>query len=311
MNSAPDDPPPPNVWESPLQRVKRQLSEHGLSPRKNFGQNFLIDPNLAKAIASEAEADEETLVLEVGPGTGCLTRELLDSHPDARVIAVELDHGMAGLLRAEFHAELEERTLTLIEGDVLDGKHGINKEWIGKTIFCSEQEERPRRVLCANLPYNAATPLIANLALDGAGPKPSKPLVEKIIATVQLELAERLFGKPGGNDFGPLAAYLALRGSGKVIRKFGKEVFWPRPQVDSAVFVLELPPWEKSQLPAAQAVDFMAFLKEIFQARRKTLRAILKDRIPKNHPLSGMRAEDTDARKLFNLFTELSAEQPG
>src|SRR5262245_43291910 len=111
-----------NVWESPLQRVKRQLAEYGLSPRKNFGQNFLIDPNLAKAIAQEAGADEKTLVLEAGPGTGCLTRELIDSHPHARVIAVELDHGLAELLRAEFRSEIETGCFTLLEGDVLDGK---------------------------------------------------------------------------------------------------------------------------------------------------------------------------------------------
>src|ERR1700742_2298158 len=93
--------------------VQTLLESRGLSPRKMFGQNFMADANFAAAVARDAALDEQTLTLEVGPGTGLLTRAMLDSHPRARVLAVEIDRGLAALLRETFADEIVARRFTL------------------------------------------------------------------------------------------------------------------------------------------------------------------------------------------------------
>lgn len=288
-----------------LPQLKQLLEAHGLRPRKRLGQNFLVDPNFARAVAAAAAPGEGTLVVEVGPGAGALTEALLAADPHARVLAVELDGGLARLLRSEFATAIDTGALTLLEGDVLDGKHALNPELVAAALRISRDERRPRRVLCANLPYNAATPLLANLALPlpaSAGAPVDERLVEKAIATVQLELAERLLGAPGGADYGPLAALLALRARGRILRKVGPEVFWPRPQVHSAVVELEYRPWPSSRLRVDRALAFQAFVQRLFQQRRKTLHAILKKALPAADPRAPKRAEDMTPDELLALF---------
>jgi 16S rRNA A1518/A1519 N6-dimethyltransferase RsmA/KsgA/DIM1 with predicted DNA glycosylase/AP lyase activity len=350
-----------------LSELKTLLETRGLSPRKSLGQNFLLDTNFATAVAREAEADAGTLLLEVGPGTGFLTRALLDAHPAARVLAVELDRGLAELLRDRFAGEIAASRLTLIEGDALAGKHGLNAEWLAEAGRIAHAEGRPRWVLCANLAYNMATPLIANLLL---GPRASSParvrqpfqadeavegrpaahssgqngkpdvmqssglqaqaggvrhtvqtgpidaaqgkqsdlrLVQRIVATVQLELADRLVGKPASSDYGPLAVLASLCATSRIVRKVGAEVFWPRPQVHSAVLRIDLPPWSKTPFSPEEAQRYMAFLHQVFGQRRKTLRAILKGALPTDHLLAGARAEDVLPAELLRLFNETRA----
>lgn len=292
----------------PLDRLKEALEARGLKPRKAFGQNFLVDPNFAKAVARAAGADAKTLVLEVGPGAGALTRALLESDPAARVLAVEIDRGLAEFMRSEFAHELSAGRLTLLEGDALAGKHGLNEEMLREALRISETEKRPHRVLCANLPYNAATPLIANIMQPlepSTSERPAASLVERIVATVQLELAERFFGAPGSNDYGPLAAMLSLRGKGTIARKVGAHVFWPRPQVSSAVVEIDLIPWERCAIKPDEAQGFQHFLQKLFQQRRKTLRAALKSAglaLPQEDERASKRAEDLDPKTLLELF---------
>lgn len=291
------------------ERLPELLAAHGLSPRKRFGQHFLVDPNFARAVAAAAGADERTLLIEVGPGTGLLTRALLEAHPRARVLAIEIDRGLNGLLRAEFAGELAAGRVTLLEGDVLAGKHGLHPGLCAEALGISRHEDRPRRVLCANLPYNAATPLLANLALPGrAGPRrtPELRLVEKAVATVQLELARRILGAPGSADYGALAALLALRTRGRLLRKAGPEIFWPRPQVQSAVLELEYLPWPESGLHPEEAAPFQRFVQKLFQHRRKTLRAALGGGLAQDDPLARARAEDLPPEELLSLFRALT-----
>jgi len=272
----------------------------------------MVDPNFVRAVAREAHADEKTLLLEVGPGTGLLTAALLESHPQARVLAIELDPKLANLLREEFAGELSAGRLTLLEGDVLAGKHALNAEWLGEIARISHTEGRPQRVLCANLPYNAATPLIANLAwpMDeafraAAGALIEERTVQRIVATIQLELAERLFGAPGSHDYGALTACLALCSKGKLTRKVGPEAFWPRPQVSSAVIELDYPAWPACALRREEALAFRDFTQTLFQQRRKTLGAVLKGRLSKEAPLAKARAEDLAPAELLGLFRTL------
>jgi 16S rRNA (adenine1518-N6/adenine1519-N6)-dimethyltransferase len=318
-------------------RLRALLAAYGIRPRRGWGQNFLLDPNFAAAIARTATPDEKTLLIEVGPGTGTLTRALLAAHPRALVLAIELDRRLVGLLRAEFAADLAAGRLTLLQGDALASKHELNPELECAIERLARAEDRPRRVLCANLPYNIATPLVANLAEWGApaaggrrleaggtaragagqdvpslvhSPRSPVPAVERAVATVQLEVAERLVARPGTPEYGPLSVFLALRGARRILRRVGAEVFWPRPRVSSAVVELTWPKWAATPFRPGEAAGFKAFVAALFQHRRKTLRALLKGRLPAGHPAASRRAEALPPDELLDLYRETGAPQP-
>jgi 16S rRNA (adenine1518-N6/adenine1519-N6)-dimethyltransferase len=288
--------------DSALGKLRSTLASRGLSPRKRFGQNFMVDSNFAAAIARDAQIDNSTLVIEVGPGTGCLTRALLDADPGSRVVAVEIDRGLAALLRETFASEIASQRLTLLEGDVLESKHTISQQVIDAVQSISAAENRPRRVLCSNLPYNIATPLLANAATGE-----DRLDIESAVVTIQLELAERFFAKPGSAEYSALSLFLALRAEGKILRRVGNEVFWPRPNVDSAVVQLHFKSWERSPLRREESGEFQSFLQKLFTHRRKTLRAVLK---PQALPVmpgveADARAEKLPPDVLLELFRKL------
>ena len=300
-----DEPIPPIHTPRAKDSLKETLSSRGMAPQKKFGQNFMIDTNFALAVARDAAPGAGTLTLEIGPGTGCLTRAILAADPQARVLAMEIDRGLAELLRETFAAEIDAGRLTLLEGDALESKHELSGEFVAAALEISARENRPRRVLCANLPYNAATPLLANMSGDAQHLD-----VKLAVATVQLELAQRLFGAAGSGDYGALTAYMAMRSKGSIIRKIGNEIFWPRPQVDSAVVKVEYLPFAAEDQPApdrlrrSEAVGFQQFLQKLFSQRRKTLRATLKPKvIPAESGISpDARAEDLAPDVLLRLF---------
>jgi 16S rRNA (adenine1518-N6/adenine1519-N6)-dimethyltransferase len=259
------------------------LSARGLHPRKTLGQNFMLDGNFAAAVARAGAPDERTLILEVGPGTGLLTAALLKAHTNARVLAMELDTGLAEILRETFVEEIAAGRLTVLEGDAMAGKYALSAELVNTTLEISARENRPRRVLCANLPYNIATPLLINLAVDE-----QRMELESTVATVQAELAERLLAKPGHHEYGAPTVLMALRADGQIARRVGKAIFWPRPEVDSAVIELCFKPWPSdSPLPSREGagggglrrdeVDgFLPFLRAVFSQRRKMVHNVLK-----------------------------------
>jgi len=266
---------------SRIANLKAAFAARGLAPRKSLGQNFMLDSNFAAFVARASAPDEGTLVIEVGPGTGLLTAALLQAHPAARVLAIEIDQGLAALLRETLSQEIAAGRLTLLEGDALSGKHALSPSLAAAALEISGREGRPRRVLCSNLPYNAATPCLMNLAADGG------PLaISSAVATVQAELAERLLAQPGDSAYGVPTVILALRATGRILRRVGKEIFWPRPQVDSAVIELGFKPWvedagaaeEGALLRREEVAPFQKFLQWHFSQRRKMLRATFKAR---------------------------------
>ena len=281
----------------------------------------MIDANFAAAIARDSTPGADTLTLEIGPGTGCLTRAILDAHPQSRVLAMEIDTGLMELLRTTFSAEIDAGRMTLLEGDALAGKHALSDAFVKEALAISAREHRPRRVLCANLPYNIATPLLANLAADR-----EELGVESAVATVQRELAERLFGAPGSSDYGALTAFMSLRTKGSITRRVGHEIFWPRPQVDSAVVSMTFLPFGDTAGVSGQGSGvstepgllreetqaFQEFLQKLFSQRRKQLRAALKPLvIPKDAGISEIqRAEDLAPDILLRLFRAVQQGDP-
>ncbi|MGH7175830.1 MAG: 16S rRNA (adenine(1518)-N(6)/adenine(1519)-N(6))-dimethyltransferase RsmA [Tepidisphaeraceae bacterium] len=227
------------------------LESIGVSPRKRFGQNFMIDQNLVRVVADAGEIRSDDVVIEVGPGTGTLTEELLSR--GARVVAVEIDRDLAKLLRERFasHAKFE-----LIEGDALCGKHDLNPE-LRASLAASQRDARPVKLI-ANLPYNIASPLIIELLIAGT---------ELLAFTVQKEVAQRLRATESDDAYGPLSVMARLLCRVEVLRTLPPQAFWPAPKVESALVRMG----RDDQL-GNRAPDFSRFIHQIFSARRKTMR---------------------------------------
>lgn len=280
--------------------LRTELAARGLKPKKELGQNFMVDGNFARALVAAAAPDEKTLLLEVGPGPGALTTALLAAHPQSRVLALELDRGLAGFLRDKLAAEISAGRLTLLEGDVLTDKNTLHEGWWEEAGRIVVEENRPRVVVAANLPYNAATPFLMNLMqtppprsfLAAATEKERHALfVREAVTTVQKEVGERLLSTPGKAAYGPPAVLRALRAEGEILRRAHPEVFRPRPRVDSVVVRLRFRPWQpepeapdedgttppkKAPLREDEYEPCRRFLTALFSQRRKTLRTALR-----------------------------------
>jgi 16S rRNA (adenine1518-N6/adenine1519-N6)-dimethyltransferase len=224
-------------------------------PRHRFGQNFMIDQNLVRLVADAGELSSQDLCLEVGPGTGTLTEELVGRA--GKTVAVEIDRDLAVLLRERFAAN---ERFTLIEGDALAGKHAINADLLATIDASRAAGLRPK--LVANLPYNIASPLVIELLIAG---------VELLTFTVQKEVADRLKAKAGSDDYGPLSAMAQMLSDVEVLRTLPPQAFWPAPKIDSALVRMR-----RNDRIGADASAFSTFIHKVFSYRRKTLRKALE-----------------------------------
>jgi 16S rRNA (adenine1518-N6/adenine1519-N6)-dimethyltransferase len=213
-----------------------------------LGQNFLVDPNLARAIAAEVGAGPGVRVLEIGAGFGSLTLALAATGAD--VLAVEFDRALLPALRE-------------VVGD-LPGVNVMSAD--AMKLRWSEVLDDAGWRMCANLPYNIAVPVVMDL-LDDA------PSVELLVVTVQREVGERLAASAGEPAYGAVSVRVAYRATATISRTVPPQVFWPRPKVDSVVVRIE-------RLPAppvdVNPVKLHAVIDAGFAQRRKTMRNALQ-----------------------------------
>ncbi len=249
-----------------LTEIRAMLEEAGLRPQKMFGQNFLIDHNLLRSVVELSGAGSGDAVVEIGPGTGALTDELLAA--GARVLAVEIDRGLAELLLRRYEGRDDFR---LLHCDVLAGKHAINPEVISEANRWGSGTVR----IVGNLPYNIATPLVCELLLlataaargaeGGLG-------CQSLTITVQQELADRLAAGAGDDAYGAASVLIALLGRVELGRKLPPEAFWPRPKVVSRVMRIDVTPPTLETVPDAKALRDLTAL--VFGHRRKKIGAL-------------------------------------
>jgi len=246
-----------------LREIRRLLDEAGLRPRREFGQCFLIDGNLMGKLLELADLSGGETVLEVGPGTGSLTEELLDR--SSRVVAVEIDRGLAAMLRRRLGGR---SGFVLIQGDVLAGKHALSA-----TVL----EALPADAhLVSNLPYNVATPVVAECLLQSwrALRRGAEPGVSRLTFTVQREAADRLAAGPGNKAYGPVSVLIALLGRVRLGPAVPAAAFWPRPKVASRLVRIDFAADRAACVADADVlVDVLALS---FGQRRKQLRAITR-----------------------------------
>ncbi|MFO8032097.1 MAG: 16S rRNA (adenine(1518)-N(6)/adenine(1519)-N(6))-dimethyltransferase RsmA [Desulfohalobiaceae bacterium] len=213
--------------------------------KRSLGQNFLLDPNLARKIVSCLQAEAGDRILEIGPGQGALTRFLLEL--PAQVLAVEKDPSLARDLKDS------------LPGVSLFVADAMNLDWqrLGQA-----QVNR----LIGNLPYNVASPLIWDLVRFF-------PFAQRMVFTVQKEVALRLSAPAGNRVYGGLAVWVRNFARVKYEFSLGPQVFRPRPKVDSAVISLQPHP---SDIDAPTASTLAWLIKICFQQRRKQLKNVLK-----------------------------------
>ena len=273
----------PQVTQHILNRFK-------LRADKKLGQNFLIDENVVHQIVAAAELSEADTVLEVGPGIGTLTQGLAESK--ARVVAVELDTRLLPVLATTLNGYDNVR---VVHGDILK-------------VNIMEEVGAPSFKVCANLPYYITTPIIFAL-LEKRLP------MERLVAMVQKEVAERMAAQPGGKEYGALSVAIQYYTEPKIAFIVPPTSFIPAPAVESAVIVCK-----RRVKPPVEVCDeglFFRVVKAAFSLRRKMLSNSLKnmgiksEQVAKWLELAGVdgkrRAETLsleDFAKLTNSFNE-------
>jgi 16S rRNA (adenine1518-N6/adenine1519-N6)-dimethyltransferase len=252
------NPDPPRQTQSYLRGL---FQANRLRPKSKLGQNFLIDLNLLDFIVKHAELTRADLVLEVGAGTGSLTARLAE-HAGA-VLSIEIDRDFHELAQEAVYGREHVR---LLNADVLRNKNHINPEVFAR-IEELRQQYRPDRIkLVANLPYAVATPVISNLLMSDV------PL-ERMVVTVQWEIAEKLAAAPGGKEFGALSVLVQALADVEILRRLPATAFWPRPAVASGIVRIWPRPAKRAAIPDLPRLR--AFLRDLYAHRRKILRGAI------------------------------------
>jgi 16S rRNA (adenine1518-N6/adenine1519-N6)-dimethyltransferase len=253
--------PPANQRPAPRQTLsylRNLFDERGIKPKNKLGQNFLIDLNLIDLLVRSAELAADDLVIEIGSGTGSLTARLV-GHAGA-VLSVELDPAFHALVSEGLGAR---PNLTLLHADVLRNKNQLNPEVLEALAALRAQSGCQQLKLVANLPYAVATPVISNFLLTDLP-------FERMVVTVQWEIAERLLAEPGSKDYGALAVLVLSLADVSLVRKLPPSVFWPRPEVESAIVLIR--PSAAKRAHVGDVQRFRHFLRDLYAHRRKNLR---------------------------------------
>jgi 16S rRNA (adenine1518-N6/adenine1519-N6)-dimethyltransferase len=244
-----------------LSYLRNLFEAHGIHPKSKLGQSFLIDLNLLDILVQAAELTPHDLALEVGSGTGSLTARLADQA--GAVLSVEIDRTFFPLLE---EAVGQRENVRLLNVDVLKNKNEINPKVLAALQELKEQKSCEQIKLVANLPYAVAVPVIGNLLIS------SLP-IERMVVTVQWEIAERLLAEPGIKAYGALAVLVQSVAEVQLLRHLPPSVFWPRPQVASAMVLIRANAGKRSRV--GDISRYRNFLRDLYAHRRKNLRGAL------------------------------------
>ena len=227
-----------------MQELRTVLEKHGFHFKKQFGQNFISDTNLLRSIVDASGIDENTTVVEIGCGAGTLTRALAEKAK--RVYAFDIDRDLQPVL-AETLAGLDNVEVIFRDFNKLDLKE-----------FEKEIEEY---TVVANLPYYITTPLVTKLLEES-------DKVQGLSIMVQEEVANRFCAKENTADYGSITAAIALKGKATIVKRVSRNLFYPRPNVDSAVVKIQ---FERGRVAVKDEKAYRQTVKCAFLNRRKTL----------------------------------------
>ncbi len=225
------------------------LEAHGLKPSRALGQNFVVDPNTVRRIARLAEVGPGDLVLEIGAGLGSLTLALIET--GAEVQAMEVDRYLLEPLRSV----VGPHGVTVHHADALNANYD---EILGGR----------EAAIIANLPYNVATPLVLHLL-------ESQPLIKRMLVMVQKEVGERFAAQAGDEAYGAASLRVQYFADAKVVGKIGPSVFYPKPNVDSALVSIVRRDKVRIDPSEVSESDLFEVIRMSFAQRRKMLRRSL------------------------------------
>ena len=236
--------------------IKSVMADAGINFHKEFGQNFLTNRIIPEDIADNCADTADRMILEIGPGIGCLTQELAIRFN--KVVAVEIDRGLIPVLKKTL-AEYD--NITVINEDILK---------VDLAALVAEYADGKPVSVCANLPYYITTPILMYLLESGVK-------FSSITVMVQNEVAARLAAKPGSSDYGAITAILGYYGSVRKLFKVSAGCFIPAPKVDSAVVRIDL--YDKCPYEIKDEKLFRSCIKATFEMRRKTLENALSAKL--------------------------------
>jgi 16S rRNA (adenine1518-N6/adenine1519-N6)-dimethyltransferase len=233
----------------------------GIHPRGKLGQNFLIDLILLHLLHESAQLDKNDVVLDVGTGTGSLTGAM--ALEAGRVVTVEVDPTMHEMAKQE---HWDKDNIRFLFADILENKNRLNTDVLN--VLREELANNPgfRFKLCANLPYQIATPLMSNLLLTDIPP-------HSMTVTIQKEVGDRIVARPRTKDYGALAVWMQAQCDCRIVRIMPPSVFWPRPKVDSAIVQCVYNEKKRAKIPNLRF--FHEFVRALFFHRRKFIRSVL------------------------------------
>ena len=227
-----------------MQDLRTTLQKHGFQFKKQFGQNFISDGNLLSSIVTASGIDEKTTVVEIGCGAGTLTRAIAEKAK--KVYAFDVDRDLQPVL-AETLAGL-------------DNVEVIFRDF-NKVDLRELEQEIGEYTVVANLPYYITTPLVTKLLEESEK-------VQGLSIMVQEEVALRFCAKENTADYGSITAAIALKGEAKIVKKVSRNMFYPRPNVDSAVVKIT---FDRGRIAVKSEKAYRQTVKCAFLNRRKTL----------------------------------------
>ncbi|WP_278235278.1 16S rRNA (adenine(1518)-N(6)/adenine(1519)-N(6))-dimethyltransferase RsmA [Isoptericola sp. AK164] len=250
--------------------IRELAGRLGVRPTKTLGQNFVHDGGTVRKIVRAAGVQPGDRVVEIGPGLGSLTLGLLEA--GASVVAVEIDPVLAGQIAETVHRHAPDADFEVVTADAMD---------------VTDLPGAPPSALVANLPYNVAVPVLLTFLQRFAS-------LRSVLVMVQAEVADRLAAPPGSRTYGVPSAKAAWYGAARRSLNVSRHVFWPEPNVDSALVAIERhdPP-----VTTATREQVFAVVDAAFAQRRKTLRAALSGTFGSGAAAEeALRAADVDPR---------------
>jgi 16S rRNA (adenine1518-N6/adenine1519-N6)-dimethyltransferase len=249
-------------------KTRKLLKQHNIVLKKSLGQNFLTDAHVLQRIIDAADLDDQSGVIEIGPGLGALTEGL--AQRAQKVVAIELDNRLIPVLEQLF---IDQSNVEMVHADAL--KLDFAQLVSDKFQSCSEVH------VVANLPYYVTSPILVKLLESGLS-------LSSIVVMIQKEVAERILARPGTKAYGSLSVFAQYFSEPSKVVQVPSHVFVPRPQVDSMVIKLAIR--SKPPVPVEDESFFFQVVRASFAKRRKTLLNSLSSSLP--FPMEKKRLEE-------------------
>ena len=244
-----------------LSFLSKSLERAGLHPKTKYGQNFLIDLNLLDILVQGADIGKTDVILEVGTGMGSLSK--LMAPLAGAIVTVEIDRDLQALAAKELRGA---NNITMLLCDALRNKNHMRDDVLVAVRERLASIPGSHFKLVANLPYNIATPIISNLLTVD-------PFPDRMVVTIQKELAQRIVAEPGCKDYSALTIWMQSLCDCEILRILPPSVFWPSPKVDSAI--IRVTPNAVKRRRIVDLEYYHTRLRALFFHRRKFLRSQL------------------------------------